>query len=230
MVKNQWDRYAKIFDKGIGDGEEDLHKNYLDPLIFKYLESKNYQNIVEVGCGNGYLLKKLSPYARNIIGLDYSSELLKAAEKRVGSNSNIKLRLSDVSNVLPIESNSVDVIVANMVLQYVPSLSVFSDEAFRILSLGGSLIIVVDHPGHFLFARAQELAGKGNSHFIDTGSYFTEGIRRKNSLWNKAVLEYYHRPLSGYINLFSELMTLKRVDEISQDDEIPRILGLKFIK
>lgn len=230
MVNNQWDKYADIYDTGIGDGAEDLHMNYLDPLIFDYLGDRNYEGIVEVGCGNGYLLRKLSVKSKGVVGLDYSAELLKTAKKRIGLSKNIRLVLSDASKELPLESNSVDVIVANMVLQYLPELSVFANESFRILKNGGLLLVLVDHPAHLLFARSQELAGKKDTHFIDTGSYFAEGMRKKNSLWNKAVLEYCHRTVGGYINSFAKYLALRRIDEISQDNEVPRILGLKFEK
>jgi len=75
MNTNQWDKYAKIFDQGIGDGKEKLHSQYIDPLIFKYLGKKHYGHIADLGCGNGYLLNRLDKYSEKISGLDYSKSL-----------------------------------------------------------------------------------------------------------------------------------------------------------
>jgi predicted TPR repeat methyltransferase len=230
MTKNQWDKYAKIFDEGIGDGEEALHRDFIDPMIFNFLGSHELNTVVDAGCGNGYLCSKLAKVASKVVGLDFSEELLKAAGKRNLLNKNVTLLKADLSTALPLKDQEADVLVANMVLQYVPSLDTFSMEAGRILTDQGLLVIIVDHPGHYLFARAQELVGKKDKHFIDSGSYFAEGMRRKNSLWNKAILEYYHRPISGYIKPFTSQFRLVDIAENSQNGETPRLLGLKFIK
>lgn len=230
MVVNQWDKYAEIFDRGIGNGEEDLHRNYLDPLIFSYLGQKKYKTIVDAGCGNGYLLNKLAKISTYVVGLDYSDKLLKASKERIKGSKNISLLKADLTQRLPIKDNSTDVVIANMVLQYLPQLESFAKECYRILKPGGLLLILVDHPGHYLYARAQELNGKKDPHFLESGSYFKEGRRKKKSLWNKAILEYYHRTVSGYINPFNFLFKLVKVDENTQDKETPRILAMKFVK
>lgn len=230
MDDNQWDKYAKIFDEGIGNGDENLHKNFIDPLIFKYLENKNYDCIADLGCGNGYLLNKLSNYTDRVTGLDYSKKLIEIAKERTKSNSKVILRLSDLNKSFNIDSLSCDAIIANMVLQYLPKLDVFGKEASRVLKKDGVLIVVIDHPGHSLFLRAQALIGKEDPHFITSGSYFTIEKRTKKSLWDKAILEYYHRPISSYINSFLPYFSLVNMDEVTQDGEMPRLLGLKFIK
>lgn len=229
-MTNQWDKYAKVFDEGIGNGDETLHRDFIDPLIFGFLEGYKLNTVVDAGCGNGYLCNKLSDKANKVIGLDYSEELLKAAYIRTENKKNISLLKADLSSTMPIDDESSDAIIANMVLQYVPSLDAFSKEVGRVLKPGGILIVIVDHPGHYLFMRAQELAGKKDAHFIDTGSYFDEGLKRKNSLWNKAVLEYYHRPIAGYIKPFVDRLSLVDISETTQNGETPRLLGLKFVK
>lgn len=230
MTKNQWDKYADIFDRGIGDGNEMLHSKFIDPLIFKYLGKKYYSHIVDLGCGNGYLLKKLTIIAEKVTGLDYSGELLKLAKNRVKNNDKVTLIECDLSKLIALDNSSCNVLIANMLLQYIPTLKNFSKEAARVLKENGVLIIIVDHPGHFLFSRAQELSGKKDPHFITSGSYFKEEKRVKKSLWNKATLEYYHRPISDYIKPFLSYFRLEEIDENTQDGEIPRILSLMFKK
>lgn len=227
-MSNQWDKYAQIFDSGIGDGNEDLHKNLLDPLIFKYLGDRHYSTVVDAGCGNGYLLNKLVDHSAKVIGLDYSEKLLEIAKKRTAIHNNIEILRADFTEKLPLGNDSADAVIANMVLQYVPSLEMFANESHRILRKDGIIIVLVDHPGHYLYARAQELAGKKDSHFINLGSYFKSERIKKNSLWGKALLEYYHRPISEYINPFTKYFCLSEINEISEDSEKPRILGLKF--
>ncbi len=164
------------------------------------------------------------------IGIDSSESLHKKAKNRTKFLLSVNFLKADISAEIPIATGTADVVIANMVLQYVTDLAGVCKNAVRLLSKHGVFIITVDHPSHALFVRAQELAGKKNAKFIDIDSYFSEGKRRKRSLWDQAILTYYHRTIAGYINSFVSELRLDQIDEVSEDNEMPRILGLKFIK
>lgn len=228
---NQWDTYASIYNEGIGvEGQEPLHKKIIDPLIFDYLGNYRNLKILEVGCGNGYLLQKLAGRAHMVFGLDKSKKLLSIAQHNTNKFNNITLNYGDVSKVLPYADSSFDVVIANMVLQYVPKLETFARESARVLKNSGALIVIVDPPARALFVRAQELAGKKSEKLLMPASYFSAGKRIKKSLWGKAMLEYYHRPIEGYINPFTPYFNLDTLTELTEDGEMPRILGMKWIK
>lgn len=227
-MTNQWDTYA--YNKGIGPDGDAFHKKLIDPLIFRYIGENRYHSILDVGCGNGYLLIKLSSKTKSVIGIDNSRKLLSVASHNITGLSNVTAVYGDISQKLPFNSASFDVIIANMVLQYLPSLERISSESARVLKKNGVFIVVMDHPCHALYLRAQELAGSKNDKFLTSASYFVSGKRRKKSLWDKATLEYYHRPMEGYINPFTPYFHLDTMTEISEDGEMPRILGLKWSK
>lgn len=231
MAHNQWDTYAIVYDEGIGpEGEEALHKNIIDPLIFRFLQRYEGLSVLEVGCGNGYLLRKVATKARRVIGLDNSHKLLSIARRNTRGIQNISLDRGDVTKTLPYANERFDVVIANMLLQYVPELKKFAQESARVLKDGGNLIVIVDPPGRALYIRAQELAGKKSEKLLTSASYFTSGKRIKKSLWGEAVLEYYHRPIEGYINPFTPYFYLDTMTELTEDGEMPRILGLKWIR
>lgn len=228
-MSNQWDTYARVFSDGIGlEGNEGLHKNLIDPLIFRYIGKYSGLKILEVGCGNGYLLRVLATQARMVVGLDSSKELLTIAKKNTCQMKNISLDHGDVTKMFPYPDKTFDIVVASMVLQYAPKLKTFAQESARVLKVGGRLIVVVDPPGRALFVRAQELAGKKSEKLLSPVSYFTAGKRLKKSLWGKATLEYYHRPTEEYINHFTPYFHLDTMNELTEDGEIPRIFGLKW--
>lgn len=227
-MSNQWDTYADLYDKGIGIHGDSLHATLIDPLIFQFLGDKKYDSILDAGCGNGYLLRTLARKAQRVVGIDASEKLLTAAVKNTKGLSNVSIVSGDLSQKLSFDSQSFDVVIANMVLQYLPSLEAFASESVRVLKRNGVLITIIDHPGHALFLRAQELAGKKNKKFLTSASYFASGKRKKKSLWDKATLEYYHRPIEEYINPFTSYFYLDTMNELTEDGEIPRILGLKW--
>lgn len=229
MSTNQWDTYASLYNKGIGEAGDKLHQGFIDPLIFGFVGSWKNLSVLDAGCGNGYLVSKLAPLAKRVVGIDASRKLLDFASKQV-SRSNVSFQLTDITKKLPFADSNFDVVVANMILQYLPELDTFAKESARVLKKHGKLIIIIDHPAHALFLRAQELIGKKNEKFLTSGSYFASGLRTKKSLWDKAILEYYHRPLKAYINAFAPYLRLEKMEENSEDGEMPRILGLLWSK
>lgn len=227
-MTNQWDQYADLYDTGIGNAGDTLHTSLIDPLIFSYTGDVSSKSVIDLGCGNGYLADKLN--AKSYIGIDSSAELIKKAGIRHRNIPAIRFIKADISKSLPQTITPSDTVIANMVLQYVDDLSLVSRIIPGLLVTGGAFIAVVDHPAHALFVRAQALAGKHDDKFIDNSSYFNEGIRRKNSLWGKAVLTYYHHTIASYVNASTGILRLDRMDEVSEDKEMPRIFGLKFSK
>lgn len=229
-MSNQWDTYADVYDKGIGMDGDALHASLINPLIERYMGNKKYDSILDAGCGNGYLLKFLACKVQQVVGIDASKKLLSSAAKNTMGLTNITIIKGDIAQKLSFESCSFNLVIVNMVLQYLPSLKIFASESARILKPGGLLFVIVDHPGRALFLRAQELAGKNNDKFLNPASYFTSGNRLKKSLWGKATLEYYHRPTEAYINPFTQWLQLDTMTELSLDGEMPNILGLKWKK
>ena len=230
LNQNQWDKVAEIYHHGIGRKGDRLHQKYIDPLIFEFRDGVKKADILDAGCGNGYLLHGLAKYAKSMVGLDYSKRLLDFAKEHTRPLKNVLLLHANLVKDLPLKDSSFDVVIANMVLQYLPQLKTFAKEAFRVLKKQGIFIVTVDHPGHQLFLRAQELKGHENKKFVNTGSYFKPEMRLERSLWDKALLEYFHRPISDYLNPFTPYFTLEKMEENSEDGECPRILALKWEK
>ena len=225
MNIQQWNKYASLYNKGIGKSGDMLHQDLIDPIIFGFINSWKESSVLDAGCGNGYLVNKLALLAKQIVGVDASEKLLKSATSQV-LHKNASFQLADITKKLPFGNSNFDVVIANMVIQYLPLLENFAKESSRLLKVNGKLIIIIDHPSHALFLRAQELIGKKNDKFLSSGSYFKSGLRKKKSLWDKAILEYYHRPIMEYINIFSDYFRLERMEEKTEDGEMPRILGL----
>jgi SAM-dependent methyltransferase len=226
---SQWNKYSSLYDKGKGQNGDDLHNNLIQPTLTKFIDNVSKKIILDAGCGNGFLENQLAKDAEDVIAIDSSTELLNFAKSNVKQD-NVQFQLGDLTKKLDLKDNYFDLVISNMVLQYLPNLEIFAKEASRILKKNGFLIMFVDHPSHALFLRAQELVGKKNEKFLNSDSYFKLGLRKKNSLWDKAVLQYYHRTISDYLNVFSGLFQLAEMQEISDDGETPRILGVKWRK
>ena len=95
----------------------------------------------DLGCGPGDLLPLLASKAGRVIGVDHSRNMLALAERRLAATERISLRLGDLTH-LPLGDEEADCAVVSMVLHHLPDPVNGLKEAARILSPGGTLIVV----------------------------------------------------------------------------------------
>jgi ubiquinone/menaquinone biosynthesis C-methylase UbiE/DNA-binding transcriptional ArsR family regulator len=96
--------------------------------------------VADLGCGTGHLAQLVAPFVRQVIGVDASAAMLKAARTRLGHLANVELRRGDLED-LPIEPGSVDVAVLALVLPYMADPSQAVAAAARTLKHGGRLLV-----------------------------------------------------------------------------------------
>lgn len=106
-------------------------------LLLNYITSFNPENkrILDLGAGTGYVTKHLQRQFPNnqFIVLDIAEKMLKFSQQHLN---NSHLVCADAEN-LAIRSNSVDIIVSNMVLHWCQSLTSTLEEQQRILKKDG---------------------------------------------------------------------------------------------
>jgi ArsR family transcriptional regulator len=97
--------------------------------------------VADLGCGTGPVAARLAPFVKQVIGVDNSAAMLKAARKRIGDAPNIDLRRGDLS-AIPIEDASVDAALLILALTYVADPDLALRELSRILKPHGRAVIV----------------------------------------------------------------------------------------
>ena len=77
-----------------------------------------------------------------VIGVDMTEEMIKKARENAQKygHRNVKFRLGDIEN-LPIEGNSIDVIISNCVINLAPNKKRVFEEAYRVLKKGGRMYV-----------------------------------------------------------------------------------------
>ncbi|MEK7149044.1 MAG: class I SAM-dependent methyltransferase [Patescibacteria group bacterium] len=114
---------------------------------------KNFSgDILEVGVGQGVVLKYIRERGRNIrslTGLDLSDRLIEMARKNVPSAHIVKGDAED----MPFSNASFDIVVMVDVFQYLIDVDKALSEVHRVLRKGGSFIVTVPNRDWILFKR-----------------------------------------------------------------------------
>ena len=97
--------------------------------------------VADLACGTGQASADIARYVRQVIAIDNSAAMLKAARKRIGDLSNVDLRRGDLET-LPIDDATCDAALLLLALTYVPDPSIALQEMHRILVPGGRAVIV----------------------------------------------------------------------------------------
>lgn len=101
----------------------------------------NEDRIIDIGCGEGYLLSCL-PRTKQVVGLDISKLALNKARELLKEKNYIGLFFGDAQE-LPFTNNSFDKIICSELLEHVPNPKLVIKEMFRILIKSGRAVISV---------------------------------------------------------------------------------------
>ena len=114
-----------------------------NPIAMASLEKG--QTVLDLGSGAGFdcflAANKVGPTGK-VIGIDMTEAMIDKAGKNAakGGYKNVEFRLGEIEN-LPVDDNSVDVIISNCVINLVPDKARAFKQAFRVLKPSGRLMV-----------------------------------------------------------------------------------------
>ncbi len=108
-------------------------------------ELKEGETVLDFGAGGGldvFLAAQRVGETGNVIGVDMTPGMVEKAKEnaRNGNYKNVEFRLGEIEN-LPVEDNSIDVIISNCVINLSPDKLATYKDAFRVLKPGGRILI-----------------------------------------------------------------------------------------
>lgn len=106
---------------------------------------KEGETVLDLGSGAGldcFLAADKVGKSGKVIGVDMTEEMIEMARENAKNQgyTNVEFKLGDIEK-LPIEDNSIDVVISNCVVNLAPDKSKVFNEVYRVLNKGGRMYI-----------------------------------------------------------------------------------------
>jgi ubiquinone/menaquinone biosynthesis C-methylase UbiE len=189
-VANDYDSFAEAY---AAETESSLLNGYyVRPAVLDLVGDVAGRRILDVGCGAGPLLEALRERGAVVTGAEPSAKMLELARQRLGEDT-VLHQAGLGGDPLPFPDGAFDDVVACLVLHYLEDWKAPLAELRRVLTPGGRLIVVVDHP--FI-----------NKLMNPESDYFA--VSKRSEEWtfggHSAPMLFWHRPLHAMAAAFTE--------------------------
>lgn len=139
-IKKAYNIWANQYDTN-KNRTRDLDKTATIETLSKY----DFESVLELGCGTGKNTTWLLSKAKQIIGLDFSKEMLNKAKEKIADERVIFKRI-DLSESWKIENNFADLITCSLTLEHIKNLNHIFNQARLKLKKNGLFFISELHP------------------------------------------------------------------------------------
>ena len=205
-IKKAYNIWASQYDTN-ENRTRDLDKT----ATIETLKNYDFESVLELGCGTGKNTKWLLEKAKQIIGLDFSQEMLKKAKEKI-SDERVIFKRTDLTESWKIDNNFADLITCSLTLEHLKNLNHVFNQARLKLKNNGLFFISELHP------FKQYSGSKAN--------YETKNGTKE--------LEVYIHHVSEYIddakNNGFELMEMKEWFDENNKNGLPRLISFVFKK
>ncbi len=207
--------FAAWYDDKQGDTGDLWHRTLIDPGLFAALgEVPPGQRVLDVGCGNGYIARRLARAGARVTAIDVSAELISRARERERAEPlGIVYLEGDAARLTGVPEASFDLAVANMSLIDIEDAAGAIRAVARAVVDGGRFVFSLSHPCFDVDTRSAwvvEPPGEGRSAPVVYRK--VTGYRTPHEdlyLWDlgdggTATTRGFHRPLGWYARTLKE--------------------------
>lgn len=187
---HDWNRIAGAYAGASAD--DDFINRQFKTVLWECLGEVGDLNVLDLGCGAGWLCAQLQERGARVVGVDGSVELIERARAEVPG---VEFVVHDLAQGLPPQEQSFERIVANMVLMDIPDLSQLMRDVRASFKPGGKLIFTMQHPCFFNIKSHRDEEGHL---FKKLTGYLQPEVWRMESFGGH---NHYHRSLTFYFDL-----------------------------
>jgi len=171
-----------------------FNTEYERPATIDLLGDVLGKKVLDAGCGPGSFAALLIENGATVLAIDSSPEMVNLAKQNLGDSAPVIE--ADLNRPLDfIESDSFDVVLSSLVLDYIEDWESLFREFFRILHDNGRLVISIHHPFFMDLKNNQEQIELEQNYFL------VQPVEENWSPTGRGIPSY-RRPLSAISNAF----------------------------
>ena len=210
MTKD-WEKLADWYDRKQGEQGDRWHRTLIDPALLKVMGKCRGKEVLDLGCGSGYLSRRLARSGAKVTAVDATSRMIKNARAHdPGNLLEIRYIHADASKLDRVSSSSFDLVFANMSLMDIEDAGGAIGEVSRVLRRGGRFVASLSHPCFDTMSNSNWVAERSvyrpYAVYRKVRAYrepFAEKVPWNLGEGRRAYTRGHHRPLSWYARTLS---------------------------
>ena len=231
--------FGAWYDEKQGDTGDPWHRTLIDPGLVTLLGTiPPGTTVLDVGCGNGYLSRRLSRAGARVVGVDRSRELIERARAREASDPlGITYYERDAAHLDGLESGAFQVAIANMSLMDIEDAQGAIREIARVVTDGGRFVFSISHPCFDVDNRStwviEVTGGPGNPPVVFRKITNYRNPHSERYTWKlgdgrTVVTTGYHRPLEFYAHTLRAAGWV--IVDMVEPRPLPEFVGIRIQK
>lgn len=203
-IEEAYNSWAEQYDTN-ENKTRDLDKKATIDTLSRY----NFKKVIELGCGTGKNTEWLLTKADQVVGMDFSDEMMNIAKKKINDN-RVEFIKADLSKVWDVKDGFADLITSSLTLEHIADLGHIFQQAYQKLNNNGIFFISELHPfKQYLGSKARYETKNGTE-----------------------VLEVYTHHVTQYIDIAKNngFEVLEIGEWFDDNVEIPRLISFVFKK
>ncbi len=202
-----WNMKARFWDELQGDNGNVFHRRLIEPSVLQLLDLQDGESVLDIGCGNGALARRLVAGGGKVTAVDFSEKLIGFARQRSGrtgaSVKYIDCDATDETALTQLGEGGFDAITCTMALMDMPTIEPLFRAVTRLLR----------EPGRFVFSTMHPAFNSNNPIFVHEKEDRDGAVSENFAVKLRAYLDlppvkgagapgeptphyYFHRPLS----------------------------------
>ncbi|MBI5530045.1 MAG: class I SAM-dependent methyltransferase [Candidatus Doudnabacteria bacterium] len=214
-----WGKVAGWYNQLLEEGEDTYQEKVIKPNLLRLLNISPGENIIDIGCGQGYFSRELAKAGAKVLGVDIGAELISLAKTQSGKNESYLVLSAEKLN--GIADNRFDAAICILALQNMKNLPAAIGEMSRVLKPGGRAVLVLNHPtfrvpgaSNWDYDEKQKVQYRridGYMSEITQAVDMTQGVKEMR---NKKFTYSFHHPLQVYFKAFYKSgLVVSRLEE-----------------
>ena len=221
MIKKDtsWGKVAGWYNKHLEEGDDTYQEKLIKPNLMRILAPQPGEQILDVGCGQGYFARLIAQAGAKVKGIDVGMELITLAKQQAKANETYFVMSAETMRGLA--NKKFDAAICILALQNIKNLPAAILEISRVLKPGGRGVFVINHPtfriptaSSWMFDEKTGVQSRNINKYMSEISQevdMTQGIKDEKK---KKYTMSFHHPLQVYFKAFAKAdLSVTRLEE-----------------